>query len=435
MIRATNPSLGPAALALGALLLAATPSRATLYIVRTTADVKHGSCAADCSLRDAIIAANAHAGYDYVTVPAGTYLLTIPGTNEDLCANGDLDITDDLFITGAGPSATIITALGLGERVLDVQAPAGHLVTINGLTITDGSSTGDGGGIADISADLVVGNVVIAGNSAMYGAGISAFGGNVTVQEGSVVRANFADATHEGGGIYHGGNSGGLTVTDSTISGNWAYSGAGIFSNAPLDVTGSTIASNTAILGGGVFVGQYATGSEIANSTLYGNSSTHGGGLYVASSADVSLHSVTFADNDASEGPGICSYGHFTLTNTLVADGCERMAGNATSNGGNLESPNDTCGMNPAIDQVNVADPKLAPLAANGGLTWTMLPQVGSPAINHGTSSYCLAADQRGEPRSDGICDTGAVERQTDDPLFADGFEAGSAAAWSSWTP
>ncbi len=183
MTRTTNPRLGSAALALCALLLAAAPARADLYIVRTTTDVNHGSCGADCSLRDAIIAANAHTGYDYVTVPAGTYILTISGSNEDACADGDLDITDGVFVTGAGPSTTVVTALGLGERVVDVQAPAGHLVSIHGLTVTSGSSAGDGGGIANTSADVVVSNVVIAGNSAPHGAGISASGGNLTVQD------------------------------------------------------------------------------------------------------------------------------------------------------------------------------------------------------------------------------------------------------------
>ncbi len=249
------------------------------------------------------------------------------------------------------------------------------------------------------------------------------------------MRVNFAGSSHNGGGIYHGGVSGVVTVTDSTISGNWASSGGGIYSTVPLQVTGSTIANNSANLGGGAFVGQGANGSEIVNSTLHGNSSTHGGGLYVTNGADVSLHSVTFADNDALEGPGICSFGHFTLTNTLLADGCERMSGSSTSNGGNLESPNDTCGMTPGIDRVNVADPLLNGLVNAGGSTATMVPREGSPALGGGNDSYCLNEDQRGLPRSGNLCETGAVERQADDLLSGDGFESHDAGYWSASNP
>src|SRR5512135_2739983 len=56
----------------------------------------------DCSLRGAVIAANQHVGADVINVPAGTYTLAIAGAGEDQAASGDLDITDDLSIVGAG---------------------------------------------------------------------------------------------------------------------------------------------------------------------------------------------------------------------------------------------------------------------------------------------------------------------------------------------
>src|SRR5437762_940078 len=73
----------------------------TTFPVTTSTDGVAGS------LRAAIIAANANAGPDIVTVPAGTYTLTITGANEDACATGDLDITGALTITGAGAGTTI----------------------------------------------------------------------------------------------------------------------------------------------------------------------------------------------------------------------------------------------------------------------------------------------------------------------------------------
>jgi predicted outer membrane repeat protein len=152
---------------------------------------------------------------------------------------------------------------------------------------------------------------------------------------------------------------------------------------------------------------------------------------------DVSLHSVTFAGNLASLlGSALYSEGHLTLTNTLVAGACDgEPAWTTTSNGGNLESPGDTCGMEPAIDLVNVPDPMLCGLVNTGGSTATLVPFEASPAVGNGNDTYCLDVDQRGLPRSGVSCEVGAVERQADDVLFADGFESRDLTGWSGSTP
>ena len=85
-----------------------------LFSVNKTADTADGVCSiSDCSLREAITAANAAAGADSITVLAGTYTLTIAnagGVNEDNNATGDLDINGDLIINGAAAGTTIIQA-------------------------------------------------------------------------------------------------------------------------------------------------------------------------------------------------------------------------------------------------------------------------------------------------------------------------------------
>ena len=77
-------------------------AQAATFTVTKTADTNDGFCDADCSLREAIIATNALPGADTITVPAGTYTLSIAGTFEDAAATGDLDITDELTFSGAG---------------------------------------------------------------------------------------------------------------------------------------------------------------------------------------------------------------------------------------------------------------------------------------------------------------------------------------------
>jgi len=60
------------------------------------------------------------------------------------------------------------------------------------------------------------------------------------------------------------------------------------------------------------------------------------------------------------------------------------------------------------------------PLADNGGETQTHALSVNSMALNTGDNATCEALDQRGENRSDGMCDVGAFELQVevDDTSF-----------------
>ena len=79
------PLIAALAIALAPFVFPA-PASAASFTVTKTADTNDGVCDADCSLREAISAANAAAGADTITVPAGTYQLTLGnagGANED----------------------------------------------------------------------------------------------------------------------------------------------------------------------------------------------------------------------------------------------------------------------------------------------------------------------------------------------------------------
>jgi CSLREA domain-containing protein len=83
-------------------------ARGDTFNVTKTADTADGACNADCSLREAVNAANAHAGLDDVIVPAGVYVLTRTGPGD----TGDVDVNGDLHLTGAGAEATILDGNG-----------------------------------------------------------------------------------------------------------------------------------------------------------------------------------------------------------------------------------------------------------------------------------------------------------------------------------
>src|ERR1044071_3869744 len=95
-------------------VLLTTSLHATTIVVNNTADAAAANPAvsADSTLgagiitiRSAIPRANALAGADIITLPAGTYTLTRVG-NDANCVNGDLDINGSLTLNGAGPNTT-----------------------------------------------------------------------------------------------------------------------------------------------------------------------------------------------------------------------------------------------------------------------------------------------------------------------------------------
>ena len=412
-----------------------------------------GTCATvagECTLRAAAQESNALPGPQTIFLPPGDHTLVRGGCCEDDADTGDVDITDDTTIVGAGTEQTAITEVSpcCVERVLDVKAPAA--VAIRDLAVRDvfmsvglpqgteycgggirnaGSLTllrvnvihnvfrRSGGGICN-QGELHIMDSTISGNQAgLIGGGGGIRNEGVAVLERVAISDNISD-TLDGGGV---GNYGGvnrygvaiearLTITDSTISANTSrYSG-----------TGAGVAS----------VGQGAE-ATVVNSTISGNnaegSSTgraQGGGVSAYAGGRITLVNSTITGNQASlPGGGLSSepgylpgQGVITLVNTIVA-GNENgdCAGAMTSGGHNLDSDG-TCGLTSAGDISGVA-PLLGPLADNGGPTQTHALLEGSPAVDAGGGDQCPGHDQRGAPRpfdGDGAggaaCDIGAYE-------------------------
>ena len=111
-----------AAVALSAFLGSSSPVLGASFTVDATHDAVDASpgdgvCAdagGACTLRAAVMETNALPGADEISLPTGTYALSIPGAGEDASATGDLDINSDLTITApvivngaAEPGATV----------------------------------------------------------------------------------------------------------------------------------------------------------------------------------------------------------------------------------------------------------------------------------------------------------------------------------------
>ncbi len=466
------------------------PARAATITVTTTADELDTN--GTCSLREAIRAANldvavdacaAGAGADEIVVPAGVYQLAIPGPAEDAALTGDLDITGDLVITGAGAASTIIDGGGL-DRVFHVDPRGDRIaVTIRGVTIQNGrvspipfvAATGGGvllgatntlGGTIP-SGSLTLGGSIVRGSTAAgTGGGVANRGGTLTLVD-STVRDNRAST---GGGIYNEQSSTThllrSTVRDNGAVAEFSSGGGGICSfGDELTVVDSTVSGNivnttTGTQGGGIAI--YAGVLHLLNATVSGNRTgpppggrggSGGGGIYVQGGGAHTIASSTITDNAATGtagagvgGGGIFKYpgtqGIVTLANTILAGNraiagdapaggpdCGSDAGRMQSAGYNLIGNGADCNFAPvATDRVGTPaapiDPRLGPLADNGGPTETHALAAGSPAIDAANpaapgsgGNACPATDQRGIHRledgnGDGIarCDIGAFE-------------------------
>ena len=442
-----------------------TPARAssTTITVNTTADELNTD--GNCSLREAIRAANldtavdaclAGNGADTIILPFGSYTLTIVGADEDASSTGDLDITGNLTITGAGADSTIIDGNGLMLSDHVIQVFSGVKVNVAGVTIRNGYSyyafanppSVSGGGVANSGA-LTLTNSTISGNYASgSGGGLSNSDGGTLTLINSIVSGNSAGLGC--GGISNGGR---LTLINSTISTNNTATDGGGLCNGTYGVAvviNSAIISNTTVVfgrGGGIF--NSGGTLTLTNSTISGNSSRKdGGGIFnygfSFSASTVTLSNVTLtnnaADNDSNgsgDGGGIGSNGVGTISikNTILAQNVDESPGTQypecsgalTSHGYNLIQTLPGCTIT-GTSTGNLTDvtPFLGPLQNNGGPTLTHALLALSPAIDAGNPSGCtdnlgapIISDQRGLPRpvdgnGDGnpICDIGAYEVQ-----------------------
>lgn len=438
------------ALALGAVSpFAMQRANAAIFNVNNSADTVDsspgdGNCAdafGNCTLRAAVMEANALAGAHTINLPAGTYTLVIAGKGENAAATGDLDITGDLAIMGAGAASTIIDG-GAIDRVFDVLP--GAVAMLDGVTVRNGNPGPGGatGGAISNTGTMVLSNSTVASSTAGVGGGI--YNGTSMVVEGSLVVGNsgnggaYSDTDGLGGGIF---NSGTLTVNNTTVSGNtapgvywWGVAGGGIFNDEGMvTVTASTISGNT--FGSGVV--NLNGNVIIQNSTVSGNTGSTGfggGGIFNASfgaHATLSLISSTVTGNvaDAPNGFGgrgnaLGEYGSppgsITVKNSILdsvaGGGLTCYTAPLNSLGHNLASDN-SCGLSGEGD-LNDIDPMLGLLADNGGPTLTHALLDASPAIDAVPVPDCtdaagvaLVIDQRGEGRPQGpACDMGAFE-------------------------
>jgi len=312
-----------------------------VFTVTKTADTNDGVCNADCSLREAIRAANADvtANEAIITLqPALTYNLTLTNaTQENAAATGDLDIiatNHAVTIKGggsSGPNATTISAAGLNggashDRVFHIVSGL-QTVTFTDLNIANGRAIDDGTNAAStVSASQSTPGT----GGAILSNGGSVTLNNVVVQQcqalgrGDSVINDHTTLDARGGGLASPTASGTVIITNSRFTSNTAAGGnGGNFNNG----AGSNAQGGSIYFGGGTLE---ISGSRIDNTTASGgdggnqdqNGQTNGGFGGMAQGGGVWI------------GGGGANITNTTFESTIALGGKSGTGGNGANPGG-----------------------------------------------------------------------------------------------------
>jgi hypothetical protein len=437
----------------GVLLLSgAASAQAATLLVTVKNDSYDGVCNLHCSLRDAIAVANQSGTANTILLPSGTYLLTRPaaldgdGVPVDDADNlsGDLDISGDLRIRGAGSGKSRIEGR-FNDRLIEVHL--GARVIIEKLGLQGGNTAHNGGAIGN-HGQLRLSEVLLRDNRAQ----IHPHALPLPVEE---------KFNHGHGGAI--ANDGQLTVLASRLEGNHALGsepgyanpgfGGAIFNHGELLVRDSLLYANaketenslgTALynhLGnarlersgivdnGAGELGYFAILNdggelELTNSTLSGNVA---GGLVNWPDSQATLSNVTIT---ATYGTGLRNSGDMLVYNSVVAGNTDdtgepsdchnqgdvysfQSSGLLTNSDG-LQW--DSCSADFFVPFNETFSSLLFPLSQQNDLLWLHALRPGGLAVDSAIGD-CPDHDQRGVTRpqdgnDDGVavCDLGAYE-------------------------
>lgn len=286
-----------------------------------------------CTLREAIQNANANnQGNTDCAAGSGTDSINFsPGLGVILLTSALPVINESLSINGQSGIGLKQTINGNSAYRI-FESTASNLILVN-LVLTDGSTITNGGAIYN-SGGLTITNCTLSDNSATHqGGAIFHAGASLTISNSTF--ANNQSLEHSGGAIKSESSA---SISNCEFTGNQAFTDGGALllsgTNATFAISDSLFEDNHADYGGGISNHSTVT---ITNSTFKHNIVTsYGGGLLLNPSVPDEQKAVvqgsTFTNNQAGgHGGGIYSFaGPLILTNSTF------YSNTATSQGGAL---------------------------------------------------------------------------------------------------
>jgi CSLREA domain-containing protein len=227
-----------------------------LYVTKNE-DSFDGACLPrDCSLREAVAAANAAPGPNTIHLPGGDFAVSLSGAGEDAAASGDLDLTDSVTIIGAGfegDAATFIKAgPALGDRLFHVLD---GVATLEAVYVGGGAAEVGGAVLVDPEAGLILRQSRLDASRATGGGG-----GGLVYNDGTLdivgSRLTNGCSAGPGGAIV---SSGTATLTESAFEDNEALTSGGTIANSgQLTLNSTTV--NRGAAGAGTLCGSKGQG-------------------------------------------------------------------------------------------------------------------------------------------------------------------------------
>jgi hypothetical protein len=388
--------------------------------------------AATLTLSDCTVFANTGAGYSAdgggVCNDAGMMTLTDSSIRQNKArfGGGICNLDGSLVVTRLTASDNRGTYGGAIHNDSGVMTLADSLVTRNSagwygagiysdegaVTLTDStvsdnettSSSSCGGGIyADHAALMLSGSTVSGNLTSEDGGGIWAISKKVTLNRSAILRNC---AGENGGGIYATGLGELMIMADTVVADNEArVSGGGVYIHSGLTVTNSTVTGNVAIEGGGLYTRRGKL--TLTNSTVFGNKAIDNGGGVDGHDIPngVRLNNAIVANNTRGPVEGD------DVRGILDPASSHNLIGDANSSGGLLDGVH---------GNIVGADALLTPVTTrDGSSVLYYVPRVDSPAIGGGSNNFAvgpdgspLTLDQAGWARvARGVVDIGSVER------------------------
>jgi CSLREA domain-containing protein len=336
---------------------------ATVYIINVNADTDDGVCdATNCSLREAINAANATGGHI-------NFAPNVTGSISLLSALPAITNSNAIVINGPGANVLEVKRdAGAGAmRIFDING--GGVYTISGLAINDGDVRPIGGAFNNLGGAIriinghgvTINNCTFTNNWANNGAAIynganpatspltvngSTFTANNANQSGGGIENRFSNtvtvnhstfdangANNFGGGI-HNIAGGVMFISDSLFTGNAANSGAAIYNddNGSITINRSNFITNHAQVGGAM--GNKDGGLDVFNSTLSGNISNGDGGAASNRLGTIRFFNSTLSGNTSGNAGGAV-YFTFEGASNGTFNNCT-IVGNHAGTGGGL---------------------------------------------------------------------------------------------------